>query len=1417
MAEKEKNSVIWTQGARPPKAKTRRQSLSGVPSRLFLVITLGAIGAGAFGLPFLLNERSEAEIIIIAGTPTAALRKEVESLKTELEKFPGVRSVRLIPDTWTSDESPLAESELDRLLKEPCSHPHLALFVNPVTAECDPSAWGRRAVLCRAAGISVGAIVTPPESRPGAWAALPTRQMSLGDGRAGTFSVLLRGLDQLEEGGALSGVTLSIKLHGQNASFNRDSLERAFKKAFLPTAGATAKPNVVELDLGKIDLVKLRPPTGAGSGKPQQLNLMVYPIGAKDLIAEPAEGIEVVLRKGNRVISRSYSPIDRVPPESLYVPLAALLKTDRTKQFTPTLPQQPDDPHVHNRDRLPWNLLWMKEASPGGITVYWPDHRKTLPVGKPFGDLGKTIPTLPQKKEHLQRYQAVILDASVPEGIDTDFRLKAEGDGKQYHLDEAVYVPGFFRHQKSCPIPKEEINEFLTALKEYWEQGGTVVLVGSNPMCFDKSLKVPGIDAKDLITFQRLLERLDEGHGLGLADFLPGPPPRRVIIAYDDTESAAKQIFPTLPPLTDDGQAIPPGVEFARQSEAFLGAPREIHPKGGWQLPGRSSLTRRIAARLGLESEAVSGSDIEFATLLREVLPDSEEDFAFQCVARVRTRFNHPGLHVELQGRPAFRRGYPATAVERKVLSPELFQIPFYKEGLGYVPYCDLYHTVFRRLDSATPVAGLHDTPWLEANRPLVDGLNLPRFSQYLRDQLFGPRSLGQAPEVVVAFLNRESAARDRPDDAGEIGWPLLQIPTKAGEVPFPREPKKLTPVPARPGHHLIFVGKNDPSEGDWKKTLNTYFTGHDALKMEDWWGLPLSSADSDPYGRRLLFMGRGRFHRLLETALSRDMQAVECRTQPELPNELKTTFHVDHPEAVDLLRRIVHERLRVSFTPAWVPKIGPGSAWKPLVWAGKGSGQVPLICAANGPKTTPGNSPGRILLFLLDPQYESVMHRLRDAELSGWTDYGATTTFDKNGFPESASVGVRLRVGSPGAELPTYCLHLSVHPVLDEGPVFLMEEAERTTPLSAKMEVIVRPSLGLSQRNEIRLVQASAFGQEAREVATKLSGKSVIELVKPHSTTSASESVELKPGGTVFVISKATLDQLMKDFGAPTSPFPQHLPPLIECKLVVEGSKPFATSVFAPVPPRFLRAQGQELYFGGSLDFAPPAVQVIDGLLEFLGKKKTMELETQADGLSFRLLSKAAGNSVPTASEIVVSVAETGAVVPPSDYSVDLSLPAQAIVRLRATATKWAGQRLKVTIRKTSGHEEEHYAFLPGSPHETPEAPRRVSLTPSELGIVAPRPEEFILDTLAAITMPETLRADLDSTGDTSRREFQAPHRGILGLPMTTSQAPSVASFTKDFVRIRTEARHSRGWYLMAMVAFSLWVLLRRLKRSDL
>ena len=470
------------------------------------------------------------------------MAEAIAALCRRLADHPGVESVgltlrpadRSVIETFTSDWPAEGRCRLRSRRRRPRAGPWPASWKRSLRRRVrghDWCSWSTRTAMAisrtgqprparlKARNISIGAMVPPAESLAGAWVALPVRQVpvagSEGEGGqfvGGSFTVMLRNLEVIGDPAQLE---LTVLRDGPPAGFNAKLLSERLPQGWMEPADgrpASIRIRLKQSELPKQDL----DPTVSKGARPvgHHVNLRFYPFARGDAVSASAEGFEAVLRDGaGREVARSYTAVDTVPPRVLLSAAGALLRNDRTAAFWPALPQDPDTGRRRFRSRLAWNLLW-RHAPPAGLTVYWPRERwpddlpSVLPptnLPKPDGaaawkpselydrlrEAGAVTDALPDAAT-LRSYRAVILDASAPSGLSGDF--VPSGDPAAEWL-QPLYAGGFFSDKgdgrQSAYRSGQEIEAFLTALRSYLGEGGTLVLLGSNPLCYGPPLSYP--------------------------------------------------------------------------------------------------------------------------------------------------------------------------------------------------------------------------------------------------------------------------------------------------------------------------------------------------------------------------------------------------------------------------------------------------------------------------------------------------------------------------------------------------------------------------------------------------------------------------------------------------------------------------------------------------------------------------------------------------------------------------------------------------------------------------------------------------------------------------------------------------------------------------------------------------------------
>ena len=262
----------------------------------------------------------------------------------------------------------------------------------------------------------------------------------------------------------------------------------------------------------------------------------------------------------------------------------------------------------------------------------------------------------------------------------------------------------------------------------------------------------------------------------------------------------------------------------------------------------------------------------------------------------------------------------------------------------------------------------------------LTDALEWKPFTQYLKYELYpGPVTdyLGKdryPRDVVLALLDQDDFL-----DAAAVAenqlvrWPVIDN-SADGASPFVVRQTSFHRIPALRGQHFLFLKgpKTDANNPHGRATREELLkelksmVASEAAPIEgsndDWWAVSLNAGSvsaEDQVARRLLC--RGRFDRLLTSALARDVQTLPCHVPKDLAEDALTGVR---PELLDLLRRVVHERLRLSFPPSHRP-VGPAggaSPWQTLVEvtpAGTAAGGiVPIVSVARFPAPAAARRP---------------------------------------------------------------------------------------------------------------------------------------------------------------------------------------------------------------------------------------------------------------------------------------------------------------------------------------------------------------------------------------------------------------------------------------------------------------------------
>jgi hypothetical protein len=161
--------------------------------------------------------------------------------------------------------------------------------------------------------------------------------------------------------------------------------------------------------------------------------------------------------------------------------------------------------------------------------------------------------------------------------------------------------------------------------------------------------------------------------------------------------------------------------------------------------------------------------------------------------------------------------------------------------------------------------------------------------------------------------------------------------------------------------------------------------------------------------------------------------------------------------------------------------------------------------------------------------------------------------------------------------------------------------------------------------------------------------------------------------------------------------------------------------------------------------------------------------------------------------------VDSAGRAIPLTGWEVDVTLPAQVLMRAPA---EWAGfgRSFRLVVKEAGDQIASYPLFLPGRMTRDGSRERTIPLMPAELGHPDTLPHELILDTLASVSAPETLRRQLLAPG-LGPANWSAAHRGLLVTPLTAAQRDAIRSFADAVVELRTRTRHHRGWFLVALL----------------
>lgn len=242
--------------------------------------------------------------------------------------------------------------------------------------------------------------------------------------------------------------------------------------------------------------------------------------------------------------------------------------------------------------------------------------------------------------------------------------------------------------------------------------------------------------------------------------------------------------------------------------------------------------------------------------------------------------------------------------------------------------------------------------------------------------------------------------------------------------------------------------------------------------------------------------------------------------------------------------------------------------------------------------------------------------------------------------------------------------------------------------------------------------------------------------------------------------------------------------PRLLEIQIAWNGQE---TSVFAPLPAWLI-----EVPPGEDLGDVSPANRLIDMLLEVYSRKSVWYVERVPGRRTLRVWPRML-KTVPPA----LSLFAAGVELPPDMWRVDDTLPGQRLVRLEPSAT-WAGSIIEVRVRV---EESDEVHFIDGFASD--EQNRPLKLTPSVEAEPHPVPWSGVLDALATTTGP----------GSPPSAEDIAAHRGVTDgvFDGSDESARQLENFARQFVKLRSEIKTTRHWYLVALALAVVGIAVRR------
>jgi hypothetical protein len=1042
-------------GRKQRSAFWRHRRREGVQRQRFpllrLVLAFGALAAvltALSGKNFPLIERTDVEVIFIANITSSESGAAFRELVDGVAALPQVDSVSVIVDKEAGDRWPDADGqkrgrirtelssercplilsrELLRLIEaKNANRERLVVFVNPhARVDTDGGEPLAAAVAlaqqARRARISVAAIIEPFESRPAAWLVPPNR-FHPGEPERASLDLVVRRIDALTVGSRKP----TIDLRGRGARGSHPTLDlQSFQS--LASSGWIATPSPSD-PLG-LQLARTGSP-GSSAGTSVEV-LSAPPAG---FFSKDVEGISTRLVDGNgRFVADSYTPIDRVRPRILYIPTRAFLRDSDVAKFglredIPALLAsilRDDASSAEYYRHLLWPRRGNREAA--GFTVFWPGPAANWPtaVRQRVHEGGFSLSVLPGAVD-LKSYECVIIDASVPADLASD-GVERPGTGPK----PIGYAGGL------TPLRRDigDVAAFQDALKGYVRDGGNVLLIGSNPMCWDES-RVD--DAGRPLNLVALLRGLLPQPIAAPVMRRVGDTPRRLIFALDETQSSYSEsdnpagTFSTLPPLAESG----PTVQLEAIARSLGRVPADVVPlweeqlaiwlgvKANGQLPKRDTVGGLAAVRSAVAQGRGDRHDREFANLLDSVSLDSKAEFARTVISQAAAPFRHPSLLAELQGDAIFRRHF------QRPSSPS--------------------HGWALQEPLRMPIRGRSWPNWLlggylepTAATSWLDGIELRSMIEYLTATQ--SEGVPDPPHIVLGLLDG--------DDVENLRKPVVRDGRPLDELWAP-----ASTLGDSDDRLLLFL-THQGSESRLRRR-----TGNSAL---------LPSVAS--WQQRLVFMGRGRIARLLSTAVAWRLQRIACRSDlARIAQFAGASRCAEMPEALDLLKLDVERRLLLGTRPSFVPTADLLSA---------AGGEI-LIATEQGDPIVVGLRPfpagGRVVLMLLDPDLESRLNSLRYP--AGWTDVSPSHSHP----PDDPAPGI-LQLRCRGRRL-----ELRVLTAIDTTPRLAVPAAGMAAP--EIVAVRVHSSLGLREV-EPTILPRDAYEEEKVAGATILNLKPIPQL----------------------------------------------------------------------------------------------------------------------------------------------------------------------------------------------------------------------------------------------------------------------------------------------------------------------------------